>query len=382
MVSQRKIAEPFYFKTNDRMNPQDYMTLALELAARGKGFTSPNPMVGAVVVNDGKIVGKGWHEKAGAPHAEVNAIDDAGHKAADATIYVTLEPCNHHGRTPPCTEKILAAGIRHVVMAMTDPNPDVSGGGAKYLIRNGVSVTTGICEDAARRLNEAFIKYITTKRPFVTLKTAATLDGRIATRTGDSKWVTGTAARRYVHELRHANDAIMVGVNTVKADDPSLTTRLEDKSGKDPVRIVLDTRLSIPENSKLLKIPAGADTFIMTGNSGMSPNRAAIEKAGARVIDAALGNDGRIDLNALMDQLGKMEITSLLIEGGAQVAASALKANIVDKIAFFYAPKILGGDDGTPMCGGKGPALMANSIPVKNLRIRRFDDDVMMEGYL
>jgi diaminohydroxyphosphoribosylaminopyrimidine deaminase/5-amino-6-(5-phosphoribosylamino)uracil reductase len=312
----------------------------------------------------------------------VNAIDNAGKQAAGATIYVTLEPCNHHGKTPPCTEKILAAGIRHVVMAMTDPNPDVSGGGAEYLKKSGVSVTTGICEAAARRLNEAFIKYITTKRPFVTLKTAATLDGRIATRTGDSRWVTGEAARRYVHELRHENDAIMVGVNTVKADNPSLTTRLEDKFGKDPIRMVLDTRLSIPENSKLLKIPAGADTFIITGSPGASPKRAAIEKSGARVIDASLGSDGRIDLNALMDRLGKMEITSLLVEGGAQVAAAALKAGIVDKIVFFYAPKILGGDDGIPMCSGKGPARMADSIPVKNLIIRQFGDDVMMEGYL
>ena len=197
------------------MTHQDYMDIALALAARGNGFTSPNPMVGAVVVKDGHIVGKGWHEKAGGPHAEVNAIDDAGNQSAGATIYVTLEPCNHHGKTPPCTEKILSAGIRHVVMAMTDPNPDVSGGGAEFLIKNGVSVTTGICEAAARRLNEAFVKYITTRQPFVTLKTAATLDGRIATRTGDARWVTGEAARRYVHELRHANDAIMVGVGTV-----------------------------------------------------------------------------------------------------------------------------------------------------------------------
>ncbi len=363
------------------MNDRHYMEIALELAARGKGYTSPNPMVGAVVVKDGKIVGKGWHEKVGGPHAEVNAIDDAGEQATGSTIYVTLEPCNHQGRTPPCTGKILSAGIKHVVMAMKDPNPDVSGGGADFLIRNGVTVESGVCEADALRLNESFIKYINTKRPFVTLKCAATLDGRIATRTGDSKWVTGAAARKYVHELRHEMDAIMVGVNTVKADNPSLTTRLEDKKGVDPIRIVLDSQLSIPENSKLLKMPSDSDTLIITGNSEVSSKRIAIEKAGAKVIDAQLKGN-RIDLDALMIQLGKMGITSLLIEGGAQVAASALQAKIADKINFFYAPKILGGDDGVPMCCGTGPELMADSIPVRDMIVRQFDDDIMIEGYL
>jgi diaminohydroxyphosphoribosylaminopyrimidine deaminase/5-amino-6-(5-phosphoribosylamino)uracil reductase len=357
------------------------MKIALELAARGKGYTSPNPMVGAVVVKDGQIVGKGWHEKVGGPHAEVNAIDDAGEQAAGSTIYVTLEPCNHQGRTPPCTGKILSAGIKHVVMAMKDPNPDVSGGGADFLIRNGVTVESGVCEADALRLNEYFIKFINKKRPFVTLKCAATLDGRIATRTGDSKWVTGASARKYVHELRHAMDAIMVGVNTVKADNPSLNTRLEDKQGVDPIRIVLDSKLSIPENSKLLQIPSGSDTLIITGNSEASSKRFAIEKAGVKVINAQL-RDGRIDLDALMNQLGKMGITSLLIEGGAQVAASALQAGIVDKINFFYAPKILGGDDGVPMCSGAGPELMADSIPVRDMIVRQFDNDIMIEGYL
>lgn len=364
------------------MPPHHFMKIALALAARGKGSTSPNPMVGAVVVKDGKIVGRGWHEKVGGPHAEVNAIDDAGDAAAGSTLYVTLEPCNHQGRTPPCTQKILAANIRHVVMAMTDPNPDVSGGGAAFLTQNGITVESGICEAEARRLNESFIKYAAVKRPFVLLKCAATLDGRIATRTGDSKWVTGPSSRKYVHELRHASDAILVGVNTVKADNPSLTTRLDDKKGKDPIRIVLDTRLSIPEDSKLLRIPAGSDTLIITGNSRPSPKRDAIENLRVKVIDALLNADGRIDLDALMDQLGQMGITSLLIEGGAQVAASALRAGIVDKINFFYAPKILAADDGIPMCRGTGPELMADSIPVKDIRVRQFDDDVMIEGYL
>ena len=363
------------------MNDHDFMSIALDLAAKGTGYTSPNPMVGAVVVSGGKIVGKGWHESVGGPHAEVNAIDNAGDLAKGATLFVTLEPCNHHGRTPPCTRKILSAGIKRVVTAMADPNPDVSGGGAKFLKQNGISVKSGVCESEAQRLNENFIKYVLTKRPFVTLKCAATLDGRIATRTGDSKWVTGETSRKYVHELRHASDGIMVGINTIKTDNPSLTTRLEDKKGVDPKRIILDTNLSIGEDAKVLQIESESDTIIITGNSKLSEKRKQIGKMGARVIDAEIKNS-RIDLKALMTRLGQMEITSLLIEGGGQVAAASLKAGIVDKICFFYAPKILGGDDGVPMCSGTGPDLMAQSIPVKDITVRRFDDDVMIEGYL
>lgn len=213
------------------MNDHDYMQLALELAEKGRGWTSPNPMVGAVVVRDGKIVGRGYHQRVGGPHAEVNAIDDAGDRARGATIYVTLEPCNHFGRTPPCTHKIIAAGIRRVVVAMKDPNPDVQGGGNAYLKSHGIEVITGIGETAARTLNEGFVTWVTTGKPFVIVKCAATMDGRIATRTGDSRWVTGPAARAWVHRLRHAVDGIMVGVETVRKDDPSLTTRLEGEPG-------------------------------------------------------------------------------------------------------------------------------------------------------
>ena len=363
------------------MNNPYFMETALELAARGAGHTSPNPMVGAVVVKNGEIVGRGWHQKAGGPHAEVHAIDEAGERARGAALFVTLEPCNHVGRTPPCTQKILSAGIAHVVMAMADPNPDVEGGGADFLIRNGVTVETGVCEDQARRLNEIFIKYIRTKRPFVVLKCAATLDGRIATRTGDSKWVTGPASRNYVHELRHRVDAIMVGINTVTTDNPRLTARLEGKEGVDPVRIILDTNLSIPEEANVLRIASAADTIIVTGNAAPSHKRERMEASGAKILVADL-KDGRIDLDALMNRLGQMGITSLLIEGGATVAASALKAGIVDKVCFFYAPKILGGDDGVPMCRGAGPELMRHAIPVTDITVRQFDGDVMIEGYI
>jgi diaminohydroxyphosphoribosylaminopyrimidine deaminase/5-amino-6-(5-phosphoribosylamino)uracil reductase len=242
-------------------------------------------------------------------------------------------------------------------------------------------VTSGVCEKEAQRLIEFFIKYVTTKRPFVTLKIAATLDGRIATRTGDSKWISSEASRKYVHELRHAMDAILVGVNTVKTDDPQLTTRLEGKKGKNPKRIILDTNLSIPEDSKVLRNDSPSDTIIITGSSAPLEKRKQIEKTGVQILEAKT-SDHVIDLNDLMAQLGQMRITSLLIEGGSRVAASALKAGIVDKICFFYAPKILGGDDGVPMMRGTGPETMSQCIQLKEMTVRHFANDIMIEGYI
>ncbi|MBL0732565.1 MAG: bifunctional diaminohydroxyphosphoribosylaminopyrimidine deaminase/5-amino-6-(5-phosphoribosylamino)uracil reductase RibD [Desulfosarcina sp.] len=358
-----------------------FMKMALEMAARGEGFTSPNPMVGAVIVSDGTVVGMGYHKAAGGAHAEINAIRDAGLSAKDATLYVTLEPCNHTGRTPPCTESIIKAGIKRVVVAAKDPNPDVEGGGIKFLQQHGIEVDIGVCEDEAKKLNEVFNKYIITKRPFVTAKCAITLDGRIATKTSDSKWITGPASRKFVHGLRHACDAIMVGVETVKQDDPSLTTRLEGKKTLDPVRIILDTRLAVPENAKIFQLDSSADTLIITGDSILKEKKERIEKKGAKVIEAPV-KDGLIDLYQLMDYLGDIGITSLLIEGGSRVNASAFQSGIVDKIYFFYGPKILGGDDGVPVCRGPGPALMKDAIPITGVRVRQFDDDVMVEGYL
>jgi len=361
------------------MTDKEFMKIAIDLARKGEGFTSPNPMVGAVVVKDGKIVGTGYHQAAGLAHAEVNAIDDAGNNAKGGTLYVTLEPCNHTGRTPPCTEKILKAGIKRVVSSMYDPNPDVKGGGIAYLKEKGIEITTGVCEDEAKKLNEIFIKYIRTRLPFVIVKCAATLDGRIATRTGDSKWVSCETSRRFVHQLRHATDAIMVGIGTVKKDNPALTTRLDNK-GKDPVRIILDTHLSVPEDAKVLKNDSDAETFVITGNNIQPDKKSKIASKKVKIIESPL-KEGRIDFASLMSQLGSLGITSILIEGGSQVIASAFAAKIVDKIIFFYAPKILGGDDGVPICKGKGPALMKDSIQIRDINIRRFDDDVMIEGY-
>ncbi|UCD78553.1 MAG: bifunctional diaminohydroxyphosphoribosylaminopyrimidine deaminase/5-amino-6-(5-phosphoribosylamino)uracil reductase RibD, partial [Desulfobacterales bacterium] len=298
-----------------------------------------------------------------------------------ATLYVTLEPCNHTGRTPPCTHKILEAGIRRVVLAMVDPNRKVAGGGANFLKQRGIQVKTGVCREQAEKLNEAFIKYVCTGRPFVIAKCAATLDGRIATRTGDSRWVTGESARQFVHRLRHAVDAILVGINTVRTDNPRLTARLSDGRSKDPLRIILDTHLSISPDAKLLRQKSEADTILVVGAAVAQDKKKALEKEGTRVIQAALKN-GLIDLDALMKQLGDMQLTSLLIEGGSRVLASAFKAGIVDKVFFFYAPKILGGDDGVPICSGPGAELMSQSIAVSEIGIHRFGDDVMIEGYI
>ena len=362
------------------MDDEYFMKMALDLAQKGQGYTSPNPMVGAVVVKDGKVEGKGYHQSIGLAHAEVNAIEDAGSQTKGATLYVNLEPCNHTGRTPPCTRKILEAGITRVVVAMQDPNTK-AGGGAVFLKEHGIEVRIGVCEGPAKILNEAFVKYVHTKRPFVLLKCAATLDGRIATRSGDSRWVTGEKARKFVHQLRHAADAILVGVGTIHADDPSLTTRLDSDNSRDPVRIVLDTHLSISPGARILQLDSNSDTILVTGNGVAENKKRAVDKKGVRLIELPVNNDG-IEMQALLDRIGQMGITSLLVEGGSRIIASAFSSGIVDKVLFFYAPKILGGDDGIPICQGPGPELMKDCIRVKNIRVRRFDDDVMIEGYI
>jgi len=357
------------------------MRMALDLAVLGRGHTSPNPMVGAVVVNDRKVVGRGWHERYGGPHAEVNALVQAGAQARGGTIYVTLEPCNHTGKTPPCTEKILSAGIQRVVVAMTDPNPGVNGGGNAFLRNAGIEVVEGLEEEKARRLNAAFIKHIRTGQPFVILKCAATLDGRIATRTGDARWVSGPESRTFVHQLRHAVDAIMVGVDTVKADDPSLTTRLPEGRGSDPTRIILDTHLSIPLKARVLHQSSPAETIVVTGPAISPALKKEAEARGARVLVSPC-RKGRVDLSALMTILGKEGIASVLVEGGSRVIGSALRAGIVDKVYFFFAPKLLGGGDGIPICRGQGPALMQDGLDVSDVQVHRFGSDVMIEGHL
>jgi diaminohydroxyphosphoribosylaminopyrimidine deaminase/5-amino-6-(5-phosphoribosylamino)uracil reductase len=363
------------------MNDEQFMRQALALAAEGRGFTSPNPMVGAVVVRGEAVVGRGYHRAAGGPHAEVVALEDAGAAARGATLYVTLEPCNHTGRTPPCTQRILAAGVSRVVAAMRDPNPEVAGGGAELLRARGVAVTLGVLEEEARALNEVFVKFVRTRRPFVVAKCAATLDGRIATRTGDSKWVTGEAARDYVHEMRHAVDAILVGVGTVVADDPRLTTRRRSGPGKDPLRIVLDTAGRIPAAARVLDPGSPAATLLVVGRGKAAGLGAAAGRPGVRVLEAET-REGRIALEPLMAELGGMGVTSILIEGGSRVLAAAFREGIVDKACFFFAPLVAGGDDGFPICRGPGAERIRDCHRLERIAVRRFGDDILIEGHV
>ncbi|MBU1342657.1 MAG: bifunctional diaminohydroxyphosphoribosylaminopyrimidine deaminase/5-amino-6-(5-phosphoribosylamino)uracil reductase RibD [Proteobacteria bacterium] len=364
------------------MTDHDYMREALSLAQKAKGFVSPNPCVGAVVVKDKIIVGKGFHRAAGLAHAEVEAIDDAGPKAKDATLYVTLEPCNHFGKTPPCTHKIINAGIKKVVVGCKDPNPNVCGGGINFLEENGIKVISGVLEKEAATLIEEFIWYVqNNKKPFVILKCASTLDGRIATATGDSKWITNEKSRGYVHQIRHEVDAILVGSGTVNADDPSLTSRICGVQTKDPVRIILDTHLSIKPDAKILTQASTAGTIIVTSSGVSKEKKAKIERHGVQILEVPLKGQ-RLDLNKLMIKLGQMSILSLLIEGGSVVAGSALKAGIVNKVLFFLAPKFLGGSDGIPVFEGTGPALIKDAFELKNVTVKPFDSDILVQGYL
>ncbi|WP_449244428.1 bifunctional diaminohydroxyphosphoribosylaminopyrimidine deaminase/5-amino-6-(5-phosphoribosylamino)uracil reductase RibD [Desulfobacca acetoxidans] len=360
---------------------QRYMALALKLAARGVGCTSPNPMVGAVVVRDGYIVGRGYHRRYGGPHAEVEALRQAGSQADGATLYVTLEPCNHYGQTPPCTEAILAAGIRRVVIANSDPNPHVVGGGAAYLQSKGLLVQSGLLAKAGSRLNEAFFKAMTTGQPFVIAKAAASLDGKIATRTNDSQWITGAPARTWVHRLRHQVDAILVGVGTVMADDPQLTTRLPKGQGKDPIRLVLDSRLRLPLNAKVLTQISAAPTWMVCTPSAPSEKITAIQELGAEVIiTPAIEN--RVELRTLLKILGERRIQSLLVEGGAEVQGAFFDAGLVDKFHLFLAPKFIGGRQAPGILGGLGASRLAEAQLVHDLSIRRIGEDILISGYL
>jgi diaminohydroxyphosphoribosylaminopyrimidine deaminase/5-amino-6-(5-phosphoribosylamino)uracil reductase len=357
---------------------EKFMCLAIELARKAKGRTSPNPMVGAVIVKDGEIVGTGYHQKAGTPHAEIHAIRDAGEKAKDATIYVSLEPCSHYGRTGPCTQAIISAGLSRVVMAMMDPNPRVNGKGKSILESHGISVTNGILENEARKLNEFFIKYITTGLPFVILKTAMTLDGKIATHSGKSKWITSEDSRKLVHQIRDEVDAIMVGIGTVIKDDPSLTTRLLDGNGRDAMRIILDSHARIPLDSKILNLNSNAKTIVAITSSAPQERIEQI-KQHADILTIS-EKDGKIDLQELMKKLGQMEITSVMIEGGADVNASALKAGIVDRVMFFIAPKLFGGKDAPSPIGGDGIDEPSEAIKLKDMSVERIGEDILIIG--
>ncbi|MBI3398384.1 MAG: bifunctional diaminohydroxyphosphoribosylaminopyrimidine deaminase/5-amino-6-(5-phosphoribosylamino)uracil reductase RibD [Deltaproteobacteria bacterium] len=358
------------------------MQLALSLAKQGIGKTSPNPAVGAVVVKNGRIVGKGYHKKAGFPHAEINALKQAGKKANGAEMHITLEPCNHFGRTPPCTDAIIKSGIKKVFVGMEDPNPLVSGNGMRRLRNAGIKVRAGILEKECKEINQAYIKYITTKTPFVTLKLAATLDGKIATLSGESKWITGETARKFAHKMRAEADAVMAGIGTVLADDPELTVRLV--KGENPVKIVVDSRLRIPLIAKVFNAGRGKVMIVTTRERrearGKRRKIKKIEAKGAEVWMLP-SKKKEVDLTVLVKKLGKREITNLIIEGGSTLAGSAMKQGIVDKIAIFFAPKILG-KEGLPMIGGLGIRRLKDAICLSRLECRKLGDDLLLEGYL
>lgn len=363
-----------------------YMRRVLRLAERGRGRTSPNPMVGAVVVKGSRIIGQGCHRKAGEPHAEVEALSAAGPRARGATLYVNLEPCRHiNKRTPPCTRAIIESGIRGVVMAMRDPNPQVNGRGKAILRRAGIEVIEGVLTDHARKLNEVYTKFITTGRPFVILKTAMTLDGKIALGNTVSQWITGERARLTAHRLRNQVDAVLVGINTVLTDDPRLTTRLPGGRGKDPHRIILDSTLKIPLTAKVITESASggssAITFIATTKKAPDRKIQALKERGA-VVWVLPDQEGRVSLKDLMREVGHRDITSLMIEGGAEVNASALQAGIVDKIVWFVAPKLLGGEEALGVIGGSSPLSLEKTWRIRDLHYRRVGEDLMFEGYL
>ncbi|MTI79818.1 MAG: bifunctional diaminohydroxyphosphoribosylaminopyrimidine deaminase/5-amino-6-(5-phosphoribosylamino)uracil reductase RibD [Firmicutes bacterium] len=358
---------------------QYYMKEALQLAAKAEGYTSPNPMVGAVVVKDGRIVGCGYHQKAGTPHAEVHALKDAGVKAEGATIYVTLEPCCHYGRTPPCTEAIKNAGVNRVVVAITDPNPLVAGKGLNVLKEAGIEVTSGVLASEATKLNEVFIKYITTKMPFVVLKAAVSLDGKIATVGGESQWITGPESRLYAHRLRHKYDGILVGINTILDDDPSLTTRLPEGDGVDPVRIVLDSKCRTPVNAKIINQSSKAKTIIAVTEAADKNKITALKKAGVEVL-VINDQEGMVNLDQLLRRLGEMQITSLLVEGGSGVHGSFLTAGVIDKVYWFIAPMLIGGRDAPGAVAGSGIKELTAAVRLNQPRVNRFGADICIEG--
>jgi diaminohydroxyphosphoribosylaminopyrimidine deaminase/5-amino-6-(5-phosphoribosylamino)uracil reductase len=361
---------------------EQFMREALALAAQARGRTSPNPMVGSVVVKDGRVVGRGYHLTAGAPHGEAAALEDAGEQAHGATLYVTLEPCCHlNKRTPPCTRAIIAAGIRRVVAAMRDPNPLVSGRGLEELRQAGIEVKLPVLEAESAALNEVFIKYITTKRPFVLLKVAASLDGKIATVTGESRWITNERSRLLVHQLRDQVDAIMVGINTVLRDDPLLTTRLPGGRGRDPMRIIADSRLRLPREARVLTTSTTACVIVATTPEAPREKRLQLEAAGAKVL-VVEGEGPGVPLGPLMEQLGAMQVTSVLLEGGGELHSSALHAGIVDKVWYFLAPKLIGGRAAPPAIGGEGFARLEEAVTLERMQVRQLDDDLLIEGYV
>jgi diaminohydroxyphosphoribosylaminopyrimidine deaminase/5-amino-6-(5-phosphoribosylamino)uracil reductase len=365
------------------MTDADFILEALRLARRGRGKTSPNPMVGAVLVKGGKIIGRGWHQRAGLPHAEIEALRDAqknGYNSKGATLYVTLEPCCTHGRTPPCTDAIISAGIKKVVIGATDPNPKHAGKGFKILQRAGIEVVHGILAAECEKLNEVFNHWIVRRTPFVTVKAAMTLDGKIATAGGESKWITGEKARAHGMKLRQSADAILVGIETILADNPSLTARnqkSETRSQKKNLRrIILDSMARTPLDAKIISDGFAALTTIVVGKSAPKNRVAALAKM-TNVIVAPIA-DSKLDLKWLLEKLGAENVTSLLAEGGGEVNASFLLGGFAQRAAFFYAPKILGGRDSRKGVAGEGAKKLSEAIQLHEVAWRKLGEDLLL----
>lgn len=358
-----------------------FMQRALDLAEKGAGFVNPNPMVGSIIVKNGNIIGEGYHKVFGGNHAEIEALSSLTSAPQGATMYVTLEPCSHYGKTPPCVNAIIESGIKKVVVGMLDPNPLVAGKGVKILKENGIEVITNILEEKARKLNEIFVKYITTGHPFCLMKSAMSLDGKIATKFSDSKWITCNESRNYVHKLRHKYASIIVGVNTVLVDNPLLTVRIPKFEGKNSIRIIVDSKCRIPLDANVIKKVSQARTLIATTEHADNEKIRKLEDLGVEVL-IVQDRNSRVDLNMLMKKLGEMSIDSVLLEGGGTLNFSALEQGLVDKVNFFIAPKIIGGSLAKTSVEGDGVELVNDAFSINNLTSYRFGQDIMLEGYV
>jgi diaminohydroxyphosphoribosylaminopyrimidine deaminase/5-amino-6-(5-phosphoribosylamino)uracil reductase len=339
-------------------------------------------MVGAVLVKQGRIIGQGYHRGPGMPHAEVVALESAGNMASGATLYTNLEPCCHIAkRTPPCTKAIIQQKIRKVTVAMRDPNPQVQGRGLRELKKAGVLVQEGILRQEALRLNEAYIKYITQRRPFVVLKVAQSLDGKIATSTGESRWITSELSRAYIHHVRSQVDAVMIGIGTLLRDNPRLTARVGARAIRQPVRIVVDSTLRIPPSALVIQQNLPGKTLVATTSQASQARIREVERCGVRVL-VVKERQGQVDLSDLMRLLGEMEVVSVMIEGGSELNASAIRQRIVDKVLFFISPSIIGGQDAKGSIGGVSPRHLSASIPLRDFKVRRLGPDLLVEGYV
>lgn len=352
-----------------------FMRRALALARKGIGRTSPNPAVGCVVVRDGAVVGEGWHRKAGTPHAEIHALAMAGDASRGAEVYVTLEPCCHTGATPPCTEALIRAGVRRVVAGMPDPNPRVSGGGLAALKQAGIETSCGLMEDACRAINLPFVKHITTGLPYVTYKCAMTLDGKIASMTGESRWISCEESRKYVHRMRARNDAVMVGVDTVLADNPQLTVR--HVKGRNPVRIIVDSSLRTPTTVDILSGALAGKTIIACTEEDEDIHRRYLQNGATILVCSTRG--GRVDLCDLLEKLGMLGIQSILLEGGSRLAGEALTRGLIDECVFFYAPKVIGSDGFSPFAI-TGITDMGRAMAFTGLNVRRMGSDILVSA--